>query len=539
MNFSDLLSRSDIHDFQVFLGNNCISLLSLFDSKMSSPTFLRDLVKKTLGPEGILLDKQKRTVILSLLRPREASELAHALGGKPSQDPFEFLKTTRFSVGSENERILFSFFKLNLPLRHLTPPAAGEEDTVPEYQLFPYQRRASSDAQNILLNSPFRALLHMPTGSGKTRTAMDIICSRLRQFEPSVCLWLASSEELCDQAFDEFKKAWRFLGNRKLPAYRFWGGHNPDLKKVKDGLIVASFQKVFRFSNNDLKKLVTLGSLISFIILDEAHQAIAPQYKQAIDTLLVQRKETSLLGLSATPGRTWNDITADERLAVFFARRKVSLYTPDFQNPVTFLVSKGYLAKAVFEPLLYKSGFVLNKTDLARIKDSLDIPTDILERIGEDQIRNIAIVQRAEELLLKHKRIILFASSVSHAHLISNVLVAKGHASAAVTTKTNSDMRAHIISDFKGESEKSMVLCNYGVLTTGFDAPRTSCVIIARPTKSLVLYSQMVGRAIRGPQAGGNQKALIVTVNDPTLPGFGNVEAAFVNWEDVWTFKKS
>jgi superfamily II DNA or RNA helicase len=100
-------------------------------------------------------------------------------------------------------------------------------------------------------------------------------------------------------------------------------------------------------------------------------------------------------------------------------------------------------------------------------------------------------------------------------------------------------MRAHIISDFKGESEKSMVLCNYGVLTTGFDAPRTSCVIIARPTKSLVLYSQMVGRAIRGPQAGGNQKALIVTVNDPTLPGFGNVEAAFVNWEDVWTFKKS
>lgn len=506
---------------------------------MSSPTFLRDLVKKTLGPEGILLDKQKRAVLLSSLRPREAIELAGALGAKASEDPFEFLKTARFTVSSENESILFSFFKLSPPLRISSPPEACEEDSVPEYKLFPYQRKASSEAQDILRKSPFRALLHMPTGSGKTRTAMDIICSRLRQNEPSVCLWLASSEELCDQAFDEFKKAWNFLGNRSLPSYRFWGGHNPDLKQIKDGLIVASFQKIFRYSNNDLKKLVTLGNLVSFIILDEAHQAIAPQYKQAIDTLLIQRKNTSLLGLSATPGRTWNDITSDERLAVFFAKRKVSLNTPNFRSPVTFLVSKGYLAKAEFEPLLYKSGFSLNNADIKRIKDSLDIPIDILERIGEDQIRNIAIVRRTEELLLKHKRIILFASSVNHAHLISNVLVAKGHSSAAVTTKTNSDMRAEIISDFKGTSETSMVLCNYGVLTTGFDAPKTSCVIIARPTKSLVLYSQMVGRAIRGLEAGGNSKALIVTVNDPVLPGFGDVEAAFLNWEDVWTLKNN
>lgn len=79
-----------------------------------------------------------------------------------------------------------------------------------------------------------------------------------------------------------------------------------------------------------------------------------------------------------------------------------------------------------------------------------------------------------------------------------------------------------------------MVVVNYGVLTTGFDAPATSAAVIARPTRSLVLYSQMVGRATRGTRAGGNEKAEIVTVVDPHLPGFGSVADAFKNWEDVW-----
>jgi superfamily II DNA or RNA helicase len=79
-----------------------------------------------------------------------------------------------------------------------------------------------------------------------------------------------------------------------------------------------------------------------------------------------------------------------------------------------------------------------------------------------------------------------------------------------------------------------MVLANYGVLTAGFDAPNTSAALIARPTRSLVLYSQMLGRATRGPRAGGHQTAEIVTVIDTELPGFGSLVEAFHNWEDVW-----
>ncbi len=80
-----------------------------------------------------------------------------------------------------------------------------------------------------------------------------------------------------------------------------------------------------------------------------------------------------------------------------------------------------------------------------------------------------------------------------------------------------------------------MVVFNYGVLTAGFDAPRTRCVIIARPTTSLVLYSQMAGRAMRGPRVGGNSKADILTVADTSLQGYASVTDAFTNWEELWS----
>ena len=80
-----------------------------------------------------------------------------------------------------------------------------------------------------------------------------------------------------------------------------------------------------------------------------------------------------------------------------------------------------------------------------------------------------------------------------------------------------------------------MALFNFGVLTTGFDAPTTRGVVIARPTRSVVLYSQMVGRGLRGLRSGGNRNAWIYTVVDTSLPGFRSVADAFGNWEELWS----
>jgi superfamily II DNA or RNA helicase len=139
-----------------------------------------------------------------------------------------------------------------------------------------------------------------------------------------------------------------------------------------------------------------------------------------------------------------------------------------------------------------------------------------------------------KSLINKHNRIIVFAMNVKHSNVLALALSAFGIEVYSISSDTDNQVRKNAIKRFKSDVDKPIILCNYGVLTTGFDAPKTSCAVITRPTDSLVLYSQMVGRVIRGPKAGGNEEAEIVTVVDTKLPGFDKVSEAFFNWEDVW-----
>ena len=167
------------------------------------------------------------------------------------------------------------------------------------------------------------------------------------------------------------------------------------------------------------------------------------------------------------------------------------------------------------------------------IKNTFELPLSILKKISLSTKRNLLIIHHAEDLLKRHKRIILFAASVDQSHAIAAVLHERGHWAKSIS----SDMRhgrAETISEYKTGDDQPKILCNYGVLTAGFDAPKTSAAIIARPTLSLVLYSQMIGRAMRGIRAGGNKDCEILTVVDTTLPGFDSTINQFENWEDVW-----
>ena len=133
-----------------------------------------------------------------------------------------------------------------------------------------------------------------------------------------------------------------------------------------------------------------------------------------------------------------------------------------------------------------------------------------------------------------HKRILVFAISMKHSDILSMVFARRGYRCASITSKSNPDQRKIWLKRFVELDDEPCVLFNYGVLTTGFDAPKTSAAVIARPTKSLVLYSQMIGRVIRGPKVKGTKTAEIWTVVDQQLPGFGTLAGAFWNWEDVW-----
>ena len=533
MDFTSLLSRCDTEVFQNILGRECIRLMGLMDASMSSPTFVRLVLTDALGEAALLVEKKHRDMLFDLLRIEEAQNLCDIIGIKPLPDPFTAIKSTNFPRNSTREGALFRFFER-------VPPQLEQDEIVPDlieidasYPLFPHQRKAAREITNLLLLPPHRALLHMPTGSGKTRTAMSLVSDFLRNTEPRLVIWVAYSEELCEQASTEFIKTWKALGDRSVKLRRFWGDHELDTSNLSDGLVIAGLPKLIKRAT-DISFVSKLSEKCSLLIIDEAHQAIATQYKIVLNALLVQSINTAMLGLTATPGRTWNDITADEELAEFFARRKVTLKIPGFDSPVDYLVSEGYLAKATFSPLFHSGGARITEADRAKVRAALDLPNSVLESIADDELRNLAIITRIQQLVVRHKRLIVFASSVRHAHLLAAVLLAKGHKAAAVTTRTSSIERARILENFKGDDLDTRIVCNFGVLTTGFDAPKTSCAVIARPTKSLVLYSQMVGRAIRGPKAGGNAEAEIVTVVDQQLPGFGRISEAFSNWEDIW-----
>lgn len=531
--FEHLLTRADAPQLAKLMPVGAVRLLNAIDPQLAYP---RNLIKVLLAlrtPADLLVDSSARNVLLELLPADQAPVLAALLGARADEDPYGFLYSLTFGKKSDL-KALFGFFGVGV--QEDVAKEVGSSDSFLEaaYPLFSHQNAALREVRLQLTKEPFRVLLHMPTGSGKTRTAMNVITDHLRERDTAVVVWLAHSEELCQQAAAEFERAWKVLGNRQIRVARCWGAFDSDLTELRDGIAVVGLVKAFARLKTDDKHLRALSARAPLVVMDEAHQAIAPTYRHIIELLVRPTTGARLLGLSATPGRTWNDPAADEQLSDFFARRKVTLRVPGYTNPVRYLIDEGYLAKPTFKRIVADSRLELTASERRAVAETFDLPATALERLGRNEARNLLIIFEIEKLIRRHARLLVFAASVDQSGLLAAVLSARGHHASSVSSRSSPGERSAAIERFLSADDEPRILCNFGVLTTGFDAPRTSAALIARPTLSLVLYSQMIGRAMRGPKAGGNSEAEVVTVVDPALPGFSSVESAFANWEDVW-----
>ncbi|MEV0946533.1 DEAD/DEAH box helicase [Rhodococcus sp. NPDC049939] len=537
LDFDVLLTRADEETLRDLVGPKVTRLLLRLDPNLARPSKLRELLKSQRTASELIRDPKARTALVRMLSRSQADALVDGLrlgSRNGSRDPYELLTSLTLRKGSAKEAKFHSLLGVAVDEEVSRTEILPDKPAEPGYALFHHQRVAASEVDDALRAPPSRTILHMPTGSGKTRTAMNVVCDYLRSGEPRMAVWLAYSEELCEQAASEFERAWTSLGNRTLKVFRFWGSNPIEIDDARDGLVVCGLDKMYSSIRSKYQTWSRLADRSRLVIIDEAHQALAPTYKTTLELLVDKHAETRLLGLTATPGRTWNDLDEDRKLSNLFANRKVTLKVEGYKNPVDYLIDEGYLARTKYESLTYSGGVDLSPRDLRQIERATDIPTEVLEQLAGDDARNLLIVARVEELILSHSRIIVFATTADHSNTLATVLAARGIRAASVTSKTGPSERQRLISAFRSDEMAPQVLCNYGVLTTGFDAPRTSAAIIARPTKSLVLYSQMVGRATRGVQAGGNQEALVVTIVDTSLPGFGGMSEAFTNWEDVW-----
>lgn len=132
---------------------------------------------------------------------------------------------------------------------------------------------------------------------------------------------------------------------------------------------------------------------------------------------------------------------------------------------------------------------------------------------ADNTARRLAILKRLVPFAKNVDHSILyFGPSVRDAECMTYLLRREGIAAAVVSGGTRDVTRRQIVADFK--AGKVRVLCNCEVLTTGFDAPRVTHVVVARPTVSRVLYEQIIGRGLRGPEFGGTESCVILDCED-------------------------
>ena len=513
-------------DARRFLDPGVLSVMdAIFGGRIGGED-LRRVVRTITDFDVMVGDEQGRQLVLSLIPEEKRGELERRVARRVYPDGGD--RWTEAEI-----RRLRNFFGL-ADERLVLRAAASGATVAPAYGLFEHQRGAVRRLAPLLAEDERRAVLHLPTGVGKTRTAMHIVADSLRRHDPSVVVWLASGKELLEQAILSFKEGWSHLGTRPLQVGRMWGDRMPDLSNFTDGFLAVGLAKAWAvLSRTDPDWAARLSPRVRLVVFDEAHQSIAGTYRRVANELTLDFR-CGLLGLTATPGRTWADIDKDGELAEFYSGSKVTLDVPG-ANPIEYLVENGFLARPIFRTLLADPGLDVDDNELVRLSDELDIPEAIVGRLSMGEQYVTAVLAAIEQLLSTgHRRVLVFAATVAHARMLTAILVARDVRSEVVTGSTPERVRDRAIRTFKSDAEEPMVLVNFGVLTTGFDAPNASAAVIARPTKSLVLYSQMVGRAIRGPKAGGTDACEIVTVVDPSLPGFGDLAAAFLNWEDVW-----
>jgi superfamily II DNA or RNA helicase len=294
---------------------------------------------------------------------------------------------------------------------------------------------------------------------------MHLVCRALNEFEPGIVVWLATSRELLEQATETFEAAWSSLGNRDLEIRRFWGARTAAPDDISDGIVVAGLAKLHAWRERDGLAFLKLSAQVRLVIMDEAHQAIAPTYRDVIEGLCGAGGEGALLGLTATPGRSWNDMDADERLAEFFGGSKVVLEVGTDPNPVKYLLDNGYLARPAFQQINYSPDIIPTPAELRKLSKLDDYSDESLSKLAADTARNLAILEAVMTLIARsHSRIILFAVSVEHAEDMASGLAAHGVVSAVVSGNTPGAKRASILKTFKGATNQPQVLCNFGVL---------------------------------------------------------------------------
>lgn len=323
-------------------------------------------------------------------------------------------------------------------------------------------------------------LYQMPTGTGKTRLFTSIIRDisiwGLRHNINYRILIIAHRSELIEQS------------SRSLDKYRIkhgvLAGTMKDKRDLTQAIQVASIQTITHPANqcliDDLK--------FDFIIIDEAHHAVAKSYQKLWEFCPDAKK----LGVTATPWRMNNS-----GFAQIFDAYIPSMSIKDF-------IQKGWLAT-------YQYYSIPTSSDLVKSIESIrefDIEGDyknsaLIEVCDTSKIR--AQLYDSYEKNVVGKKGIIYSISREHSEHICLQYRNRGVAIENIDSKTPAKVREKVIQAFRnGEID---IIVNVDIFSEGFDCPDIEFIQLARPTKSLVKYIQQVGRGLR---KNGDKKCIIL-----------------------------
>lgn len=394
-------------------------------------------------------------------------------------------------------------------------------------ELHDYQQEALRELRFCLRSNrgnADKALLELPTGAGKTRVAVESLVKAFlsNDFEAGgPVLWIAQSEELCEQAITTWSEVWReFSDERSLSINRFFGTHRPQAPELELSVVVATDAMLYKHLSDDSYDWIFDPVAV---IVDEAHRAgDNKMYRRIFQRLHVDlgNRERPLIGLSATPYRGRNS-EATRLLARRFGSNLVQTLGPD---PIKELQDREVLAH-IDHQVLPGARLTVDESEIG----FNHLSQGTLDRVGADQERTKGIVKHILGLPEEWK-VLVFMPSVLSAQVLATILKSEGVQAASVSGRSSRGERSKVISDFKRGSLQVLVNCD--LLTQGFDAPQIRALFVARPTLSESRYVQMVGRGLRGPKNRGSERCLVVNLED-TIENV-DVDLAYRGFTQYW-----
>ena len=401
-------------------------------------------------------------------------------------------------------------------------------------RLYPHQIEAIKALDNIDKKESFSTMLVLPTGAGKTATAVNWLLSVAVNKNKKI-LWLAHRHLLLEQAADAFS-FYAFSDrviNRQSFKYRIISGQHDspiDIKPDDDVLIVSKDSLIRNFDKLDywLKGVNEL-----YVVVDEAHHATARSYRRILDHIKdkLHNRNVKIIGLTATPFRT-SEQEHGLLGQIFRNGENGMVYKIDLDT----LIKRDILSTPEFEGLETKADFgrELGLNAIKSIERLDTIPDDIADYIANNGKRNRFIAETYKNDSGKYGQTLVFALNRIHAFALRKVFEELGVKAGVIVSGTGLEFTGIDISNAENERQieayrkgEIQVLINVNILTEGADLPKTQTVFLTRPTVSIVLMTQMIGRALRGEQAGGTKLAYIVSFID--------------NWDDkiAWVNPKS